>query len=156
MAEDLQTFEGVLAHYGVKGMKWGVRKDRTATEVTTTQKPGDFVKAQGGKYQTASDDAVRAITSRQKAAMSTTDALSNKELQDMVTRMNLEQQYANLTEKSDRRSKGVKLVQKIFGAENAFRDTALKDLGGVNPGLASRASMIAQAIDMTTSAPKKK
>lgn len=87
--------ETVLAHYGVKGMKWGKRKSEP-TSVTTTAVPGKRVKAKGGTLQPASDDAVRAAASKQRAKKSTTDSLSNKELQELVTRMNLEQQYARL------------------------------------------------------------
>lgn len=85
----------VLQHYGVKGMKWGKRKSEP-TSVTTTSTPGRRVKAKGGTLQPASDDAVRAAATRQRARKSTTDSLSTKELQDLVTRMNLEQQYERL------------------------------------------------------------
>ena len=85
-----------LVHVGVKGMKWGVRKDRTATPVTTTAKPGGKVKAKGGKYQPAAADAVEKAATLQKARKSTTDSLSTQELQTLVNRMNLEQQYSRL------------------------------------------------------------
>lgn len=91
-----------LAHYGVKGMKWGVRKKRTVetTKVKTSHSPGGRVTAKGGAGQKASEDAVRAAVSKQKAKASTTDALSNKELRDLVNRMNLEKQYHDLRPKT--------------------------------------------------------
>jgi hypothetical protein len=110
--------------YGVKGMKWGVTtKDRAhqmgpqnKSEVTVTQKkPGSFAKTEGGKGLPMHEDAAAALTARQKAKASTTDALSNKELQAAVTRMNLEQQYANLAYHSDRRGKGMRFVQGLMG-----------------------------------------
>lgn len=85
-----------LAHYGVKGMKWGVRKQRMPTGVTVKKTPGRRVKTSGGENQPASKDAVAAAKLRQRAKKSTTDSLSNVELQDLVRRMNLEQQYRNL------------------------------------------------------------
>lgn len=69
-----------LAHYGVKGMRWGVRKkDRGSSD-------------DGPK----SEDARRARTHRSTVKKGGTDALSNKELQELVTRLNLEQQYSRL------------------------------------------------------------
>lgn len=130
--------EDFLAHYGVKGMKWGVRRERDLssgggkqtraerraarkaesmkpTEVETYQKkPGQFVKARGGANQAASADAIKTQTSRQKALASTTDSLSNKELQELVQRMNLEVQYQNLSRQVDRRSAGQQLASSIL------------------------------------------
>lgn len=91
--------EDVLAHYGVKGMRWGVRGKRSTatTPVAVTTRPGKRVKTAGGKGQPASDDAVKAAIVKQKAKKSSTDALSNQELQSLVSRLNLEQQYSRLT-----------------------------------------------------------
>lgn len=88
----------VLAHHGVKGMKWGVRKDRPH-EVTVTQKLGKPLKSSGGHGLKAHQDAVAAQIARQKARSSSVHALSNHELKQVVERMNLEQQYARLSGK---------------------------------------------------------
>ncbi len=87
-----------LQHYGVLGMKWGVRRKSPGgpVSVTTTQRPGRRVKATGGDRQKAAGDAVAAAKLKRKARRSTTDSLSNKELQALVTRMNLEKQYRSL------------------------------------------------------------
>ena len=95
-----------LIHYGVKGMKWGVRRDNSPKAVTVKEAPGKFVKTSGGKNQPASDDAKSAAVSRQKAKKSSLDSLSNKELQQLVTRMNLEQQYSQLSKGSNERRMG--------------------------------------------------
>lgn len=68
--------EDILAHYGKKGMRWGVRR---------------------AEKQSASTDATRVNQFKKTAKRSGTNALSTKELQDLVTRMNLEQQYSKLT-----------------------------------------------------------
>ena len=96
----MESLDDVLAHYGVPGMKWGVRKKRAApsgpTPVVPKVVPGKKVKATGGKYHKPAKDAIDAAVARQKAQKSSVDALSNQELQALVKRMNLEQQYSKL------------------------------------------------------------
>lgn len=112
-----------LQHHGVKGMKWGVRKAEQVRAtynapraVAVKQKPGDYVQSTGGQKQKASADALHLQVSRQKAKASTTDSLSNKELQDLVQRMNLEQQYSRLKKQEDRRTRGQRMVGSIINA----------------------------------------
>jgi hypothetical protein len=101
-----------ISHYGVLGMKWGRRKGAQAVTVKAT--PGRRVRAKGGKRQEASEDAITTAVSRQKARKSTTDALSNKELQALVTRMNLEQQYSKLSGQSAKVAAGKQIVQVLL------------------------------------------
>lgn len=92
-----------FAHYGVKGMRWGVRKSDTAigrTKVGISQVPGRRVQATGGTGQKAHPDAIKAAVRKQKAKASTTDALSDKELKALLNRMQMEQQYAQMRPKS--------------------------------------------------------
>ena len=148
----------VLKHYGVKGMKWGVRKDRdrNPVEVSSSQTPGKYVRTSGGQNQTASEDAVRARKAAQKAKASTTDALSNKELQSLVQRMNLEQQYASLKEKEDRRSSGAKLANVLLGSNLASK--GIKKAGGSVAG--KKGEVVGEFLrtfaQSKTSGPKKK
>lgn len=80
-----------FAHHGIKGMKWGVR--RSDAQISAAPK---------------SEDAARKGELRAKTKTKTgTSALSNREMQEVVTRLNLEQQYSRLTHKP---SKG-KLTQ---------------------------------------------
>lgn len=86
-----------LEHYGVKGMKWGVRKsDVPAGETRVTQK-GKKLKGEGGKGLPAHEDAKKAAVSKQKAKGSGLQSLSNQELKDLANRMNLEQQVRQLS-----------------------------------------------------------
>lgn len=128
-----------LLHYGVKGMRWGVRNNpdgsvsvnqtkvkkslrKTDQPVTVTQrKAGTYVKAKGGQRQTASSDAVKTQAARQKAKRSTTDSLSNKELKDTIERMRLEQEYTKLNKKVSRRGQG--FVSRLMQSPEA-RQTA--------------------------------
>lgn len=71
------TVNDFLQHYGVKGMKWGRR--------------GKAVK----ESPSAESSAATAIRARAKT--SKVKALSNKELQEAINRMNLEQQFKRLS-----------------------------------------------------------
>lgn len=71
-----------LAHYGIKGMRWGRRKSRVeATPVEPRSRPRP------------SEDAVKAHEYKTRARSGGVDALSTKELQALVDRQNLELRY---------------------------------------------------------------
>lgn len=75
-----------LQHYGIKGMRWGVRRKR------------------GSDGRVESDDSKRAKQLKKKKL----SELTNKELKELNERMNLERQYSNLTKKD--LSRGQKIV----------------------------------------------
>lgn len=79
----MESFE--LKHYGIKGMRWGVRRKRTAH--------ADYQKAHSKK-------SVR--------------DMSDKELKERNNRLQMEQQYAQLTKKKNNGAKIVKAI--IAGA----------------------------------------
>lgn len=98
--------EDVLAHYGVKGMKWGVRKRRSADSGPT------------------SPDAARAKEHASTVKTHGTKALTNKELQELVTRMNLEQQFTTLHQKSKKENPAAKFAKELLiqvGKEQAAK-----------------------------------
>lgn len=102
--------EDYLEHYGVKGMRWGVHR-----------KVGEVVKRKVHPQvdPDAPDVAVVKTAKAKIKANKTTDVLNNKELQAVVTRMNLEQQYSRLS-KPDPNSREAKLKKKgIEWATNA-------------------------------------
>jgi len=124
---DMRRDVDVLAHYGIKGMHWGRRKDRSsgsgAVAVTTHVKPGHLVKTEGGKHHPPHEDAVRIAISRQKAHKSTTDALSTTELRDLVNRMYLERQYSDLIKNDPRaRSEVQKALKAAGGAVKTYNN----------------------------------
>ena len=83
-----ENADDFLEHYGVKGQKWGVRRKRPSGS--------------------PSEDARRAAGLKKKSV----SELNNKELQDLVSRMNLEQQYSRLNPKKS--SKGQKFVKEVL------------------------------------------
>jgi 2'-5' RNA ligase len=97
-----EAVQNVLAHYGVKGMHWGVRKRRGVGSdgpegVTVKVKKGHgVVETSGGHHHEVSAEAVRAAAVRQVAKTSSPSALTNKDLQDAINRMNLEKNYSKL------------------------------------------------------------
>jgi hypothetical protein len=79
-----------LLHYGVRGMRWGVRRSRTPTGVTVSQKGRKRLKAVGGENQPASSEAVATKKLGQRAKKSGYQSLTNEELQAYNNRLNLE------------------------------------------------------------------
>src|ERR1044072_8701873 len=83
-------------HHGVKGMRWGVRKDESSSPTP------------------ASADAVAAKAAAAKVTKKgSTDALNNSELQALVNRMNLERQDSTLSTSSKSHNAGVKFLKDI-------------------------------------------
>lgn len=86
-----------LMHYGVKGMKWGVRKK--ASDAVEKVKARSAEK-QENRSSPNSSDHERTSSLSQRAADGGVKKLSSKELQDVVKRMNLERQYRDLQSKT--------------------------------------------------------
>lgn len=137
--EDLSL---ALKHYGVKGMKWGVRRQspessgsggdagpgtKNASSKSAAERRADKKAAKAFERQAkfkkpkASEEAEAVAVGRKRANAHGTDMMTNKELQSMITRMNLEQQYATL-----------RSSEKAASARNSGRkyfSDVLKDVG---------------------------
>ena len=93
---DLDT---VLAHFGVKGMKWGVKGG--ASKAGKASKPS----------HPDSPDHTHAQNIKTKGKQGGTRALSNKEIQDYMARVGLEKQFRSTTP----RGKTTAFVSQILG-----------------------------------------
>lgn len=82
---------GSLSHYGVKGMKWGVR--RSEAELARAGSSNGGTDSRPAPKPKVSADFKAAMDAKRKINESGTQALSNQELQGLLTRMNLERQY---------------------------------------------------------------
>jgi hypothetical protein len=145
-----------LEHFGVRGMKWGHRKDKGNSAVASIEDTKLNVKASpgrievsGGRGRMPHDDAVQAAAYRQIVKASSTHALSNKELQALVTRINLEQNYARAvapTTGNSPKAKAASWVSNKLGkVGNMFIDTAanIKVTELVNQAMGSEAKKAA-------------
>jgi hypothetical protein len=132
MAQTMDLGEEFLSHFGIKGMRWGVRK----AEAVTTQTHIDTglarrrtqIEAKGGMSHPAHPDAIKAAIQKQKLKKSGTDALSTDELKSLANRLQLEGQVRTLSTK-----KGQKFVSKQL--EESGKQQLQKGIGiGVKTG----------------------
>jgi hypothetical protein len=92
-----EVVPNLLAHYGVKGMRWGVRRRASVgpQEIVVSDRRKKL-KTSGGRGFPAHSDAVRARTVGQKGRASGIKSLSNEELSEYAKRLNLEQNVKRL------------------------------------------------------------
>lgn len=113
--DDVDEF---LAHYGVKGMKWGVRKARDAVSSARAKRAAKKQSAEDTEDASSSSstgpqfDAQKVAAIKAKASKEGLDSLSNAELQALVTRMNLTQQYNKVTKAPSKQEQVRKLIDK--------------------------------------------
>jgi hypothetical protein len=116
MAQTVELGKEFLVHYGVKGMRWGVRKDQAVTTQTHLDtgliRRRTKVVAKGGTSQPAHTDAVKAAVAKQVIKKSGTDALSTQELRDLANRLQVENQVGILMS-----SKGKQYVSRQLESE---------------------------------------
>jgi 2'-5' RNA ligase len=116
LAQTMELGAEFLSHYGIKGMHWGVRRQ----SAVTTQSHIDSgilrrqtrIQTKGGESHPAANDAVKAAVNKQKLKKSGVAALSNAELRELQTRIQLEMQVKQLMT-----SKGQKLVTRQLEEE---------------------------------------
>lgn len=90
--------DAFLAHYGVKGMRWGVRKRSGGGSSGAESNKKSSTEDGAGKG--ASDSSGRLRPGAGSQAKSKTRALTDDELRQAINRINMERQYEQLTSKS--------------------------------------------------------
>lgn len=114
MSEREQTYD-YLVHHGILGMKWGVRRYQNKDGSLTAE----------GRKRYLNDDGTYNETAKKEIPLT---AQTNAELQQTVTRMNLERQYRQLSEEERKRNESrVAKVLLDFAEKAAGKvfDTAL-------------------------------
>lgn len=89
----------VLEHYGIKGMKWGVRRSDAQLARAKKKKDRDYQESGDSKK-------TRALKTKSLSEM------SNKELETVTRRLQLEKQYKSATKQE--KSKGRKFVEEVL------------------------------------------
>lgn len=99
--ERQQLLTDVIQHHGVKGMKWGARKGSSEPTSSHVGPSADHVVAQ--KHQ-------------QTVRTSGVKTLSNTDLKQLVTRLNLEKQHRDLVgQPQSKVDRGHNHVKKVLG-----------------------------------------
>jgi hypothetical protein len=121
LAQGIEFVDNMLEHHGVKGQKWGVRRDRSSAVTVTDKKKS--VKTSGGVGLPAHPDAIKVRTIGQKGKGSGLKALSDQELQDYAKRIQMEQNIKRLN--YNEANLGKKFVLNLLGRSgNAQADVA--------------------------------
>lgn len=97
--------DDVLKHYGIIGQKWGIRRTPAQLgHVTGSKKSGDSV-----------DESPITKTPKKTPGKSArkVSSMSDEELRQRISRLNMEEQYDNLVERQKQRNTGV--VKKLLG-----------------------------------------
>jgi hypothetical protein len=132
---DLSEF---LVHYGIKGMRWGIRRSNPSGSVTvsTMRTPaGVKVRTKGGGGLPPHPDAVAAKIVGQKIKRSGKSAVSNQELQTYANRLELERRVTNVSKSQS--NPGKKFVANLLKniaqqqANNLVNDTVTKQVSAV-------------------------
>ena len=116
-----------LQHYGVKGMKWGVR--RTPEQLSQTKSHIDTVSGMVKEAKNINNSVSNLRSTIKKEDLS---KMTDQELRDRVNRMNLEQQFSQLS--SNKISKGesyVKNTLEIAGSVLAIGSSSIAIAAGI-------------------------
>ena len=115
--------ENYLSHYGVKGMKWGIR--RTEAQLARAR-GGSRFPLFGKKKKSAKPSAKKASSSDSKPKKDSIKDLSDDELRKRISRLEMEKKYKDLSSSSEqaKSNKGRAFVSRVL--EKAGEDIAVQ------------------------------
>lgn len=97
MTADVKTLgvktSGIIEHYGVKGMRWGVRRSRRERKIAR----GDLAALKEMESNSDRGGKTRSKREARKDAKRNPSEMSDAELRQRLNRMNMEKQYRELT-----------------------------------------------------------
>lgn len=142
--------DNFLEHYGVKGMRWGIRKDpstgRSALGSAVRSVGGNAKKvaakvsaarARAKEKKEAEASAPKKKTSTRSSSSTNTKLLSDQELRERIQRLEMERRYADLMKPSPKQKS---MIQGVL--QDAARET-MKDVSKNLMGMAVGAGLSA-------------
>ena len=103
------TYQDELYHYGIKGMKWGVK--RTAEQLGHTVKSVKSVYDSHKAKKRAKKEAAKA---KKRSKITNPKKLTTEELNARIKRLQLEKDYNDLVKDTNRTRKGKNFVMDIL------------------------------------------
>lgn len=90
--------ENELLHYGVLGMKWGVKKARKSSDTVDETRRKSNTQKSNTQNSNTKQQSKKFVTKkqRQKQIMEDLNSMSDKELRERLNRMQMEQQYIRM------------------------------------------------------------
>ena len=114
--------DDILAHYGVKGMRWGVRKSRRSSGKARKAPSPSAPAKKPGKVRSA----VTKLRTPKRDFKMEAKNMSDEDLRKILNRMDMEKKYATMMNELTNPKKDKSTVQKM--AEDAIKEV-LKDQG---------------------------
>lgn len=127
--------KNTLAHWGVKGMRWGVRRYQNSD--------GSLTPAGKKRYDDSHEDYRRAHDKKKVSQM------SDRELRERNNRLQMEKQYADLTRKKGTGKKVINTFVSTAGTITAVMGAYATYKTLANKGLDQIGDWIVNSIDLT-------
>lgn len=104
--------EEEFAHYGVKGMKWGVRRSRQQLEAARERRSGGNATLTMKKRPDASNLVVSSKPAKKKKSTAKLELNDETKMRNAINKMRLEREYESL--RPTAKTMGKKLVNDLF------------------------------------------